>query len=280
MSLKFYNGKVEGEYRYTRIGTPIILSGTYNGRIFELAETVAGEVTGFFEGTLHENRIEGLWFSGDRSDTLSFAAAVRILQLVEPRMYGEDVRAIQRILADLGVLSVNEIDGWYGPITISAINRLRRYLGFQESDTVDIEFHSFMNNGIDNNMAQTIHAIETSRWESLRRIETDRMAESTEGGHLIRYLDNGEIKRGILTYYGEIGKVEYDFFIIDSHISVLLKKEYMYKEPIYFDTFNIDDAKITYTTVWKIGGNIYGIDNGRFSQTDVDFRKIEAAVLG
>jgi hypothetical protein len=64
--------------------------------------------------------------------TISGQEFSRVIELKNPRMNGPDVKALQERLLFLGFSTVGEADGYYGPMTESAVVTINRYLGFCE----------------------------------------------------------------------------------------------------------------------------------------------------
>jgi peptidoglycan hydrolase-like protein with peptidoglycan-binding domain len=60
----------------------------------------------------------------------------RELKLTQPRMSGDDIRQLQQSLLAMNFEDVGEADGWYGPMTETAVKKLQRYLGFNEDGIV------------------------------------------------------------------------------------------------------------------------------------------------
>jgi hypothetical protein len=72
------------------------------------------------------------------SSTCAFNADFnRNLTLLQPRLNGADVLAVQQGLLALGFQGIGIADGWYGPKTESVVKSFQRYMGFNQDGVVD-----------------------------------------------------------------------------------------------------------------------------------------------
>jgi hypothetical protein len=65
-----------------------------------------------------------------------------------------------------------------------------------------------------------------------RLLEKDLMGETTEGGFLVAYIDQQDIRKVITTYYGETGKAITEYYFNHGDLFFSLVKEYHYNKPI------------------------------------------------
>ena len=73
-----------------------------------------------------------------------FAQEFEEIKLSNPRMNGNNVIEIQTILCNLGLLSKTEIDGWYGPITESAVCKFQNILNIKETGIIDSKLYNII----------------------------------------------------------------------------------------------------------------------------------------
>lgn len=73
-----------------------------------------------------------------------FAAGRRTLEVKKPRMNGEDVKAVQNALLDLGFSEVGEADGYYGPMSEGAVKELKKLIGVSVNGYVDDYVYDFI----------------------------------------------------------------------------------------------------------------------------------------
>ena len=68
------------------------------------------------------------------------------IKLTSPRINNKYVTEIQSCLNKCNLLSNDDIDGWYGPITENAILKLQELLELPKTGTVNLELYSLLNN--------------------------------------------------------------------------------------------------------------------------------------
>ena len=68
------------------------------------------------------------------------------IKLTSPRINNKYVTEIQCCLNKCNLLSNDDIDGWYGPITENAILKLQELLELPKTGTVNLELYSLLNN--------------------------------------------------------------------------------------------------------------------------------------
>ena len=75
---------------------------------------------------------------------------------------------------------------------------------------------------------------------SYKKVTKDLMDESTEGGVLEGYFKNGELKKIVVSYYGEMGKLIEEYYFWDNDLFFVFTQEYSYNMPINMDGSKVD----------------------------------------
>jgi len=73
-------------------------------------------------------------------------------------------------------------------------------------------------------------------------IDSVELYETTEGGQAKFYFANKQLQKVEAIYYGETGKAIIEYYLMDSKLSFVYRKEYKYNSPIYSNEF-IDNEK-------------------------------------
>jgi hypothetical protein len=60
-------------------------------------------------------------------------------------------------------------------------------------------------------------------------------SQSTEGGSLIYYTTNGQLVKFVVTFYGEMGKVEHMFTVANEKLQKCKRTYWQYNRPIYWN---------------------------------------------
>ena len=68
----------------------------------------------------------------------------RLLMLKKSRMNGEDVRAVQVALNNLGLTEVGEADGWFGPKTEKGVKAFQKLAGFSVNGVVNKDVYDLL----------------------------------------------------------------------------------------------------------------------------------------
>lgn len=79
-----------------------------------------------------------------------------------------------------------------------------------------------------------------TNWTSTNSIE---LTESTEGGELIACYDKSELKKLIVSIYGETYKQIQEYYLLKNKLSFVYHKFYKYNRPIYWDSTAMKDNK-------------------------------------
>jgi hypothetical protein len=84
-----------------------------------------------------------------------------------------------------------------------------------------------------------------------QEIRRDLPSQSTEGGEIILYVANGDVRRMIAHLYGEIGHVEYRFYRLDGQFRTVVTRTDTYDRPLsgvtisrVIDRFDFDDGRL------------------------------------
>jgi len=72
---------------------------------------------------------------------------------------------------------------------------------------------------------------------SFNIIDKNLYGVSSEGGSYKAFLDNDELKKIEVTYYGEMGKSDVEYYTVSDNLIAVIKKEYHYDKPIYIKNF-------------------------------------------
>ena len=83
-------------------------------------------------------------------------------------------------------------------------------------------------------------------------VDSVDLFESTEGGEAKFYFSNKQLQKISVIYFGETGKTIEDYYLLDSKLSFVFRKELRYNRPIFWDEpddekFDIDKSIITET---------------------------------
>lgn len=71
------------------------------------------------------------------------------------------------------------------------------------------------------------------KWTSIEK--KDVLEESTEGGVATFYYANNRLEKIITTFYGEMGKLVSEYYILDGELSFVFEQFHQYNRPIYYD---------------------------------------------
>lgn len=83
-------------------------------------------------------------------------------------------------------------------------------------------------------------------------IDSVELYNSTEGGQAKFYFANKQLQKIEAVYYGESGKVIEEYYLLESKLSFVFRKEFRYNRPIYWneqndEKFDFDKSIITET---------------------------------
>lgn len=71
---------------------------------------------------------------------------------------------------------------------------------------------------------------------------TELTAESTEGGELKSFYQNGELKKAVASYFGEMGKLTEEYYFSEGQVFFIFTQQYTYDKPI-----TVEGSKVTKT---------------------------------
>lgn len=80
-------------------------------------------------------------------------------------------------------------------------------------------------------------------------IEKDLFGQSAEGGILIAYYEQKDLKKVITTFFGETGKAVTEYYFNSGELFFVYKKTYLYDKPIYVEgskVKSIEDYRFYY----------------------------------
>lgn len=203
----------------------------------------------------------------------------RTLRLQSPRIHGADVELLQERLVDLGISSVGEIDGWYGPKTAGGVEAFRRIFGFgasgvgiQPAGVVDRDLWDYLfSEAIDPTLAAVLRFAESTDWSAYTREEADLFGYSTEGAHREVYTaGDGGIVRAVIRYFGETGRRDQHFYFYRDNAVAMLEIRARYSMPMYFDEFTNDETRVEYSLVLRENDRVHEARNGRLVRSEAD----------
>lgn len=74
---------------------------------------------------------------------------------------------------------------------------------------------------------------------SYSKVEKDILGQSTEGGVMIAYYDNSDLKKITTTYYGEMGKSITEYYFNQNGLFFAFRSDFFYNKPIYEEGFKV-----------------------------------------
>ncbi len=75
---------------------------------------------------------------------------------------------------------------------------------------------------------------------SYKKITKDVMGESTQGGGLEAYFKDRELRKIVVTYYGEMGKSSQEYYFWDNELFFAFIQEYLYNKPMYMEGSKVE----------------------------------------
>lgn len=113
---------------------------------------------------------------------------------------------------------------------------------------------------------------------SYRKEKKDLMGESTEGGKLEGYYKNGELKKIVTSYYGEMGKLIEEYYFWGNDLFFVFIQNYSYNIPMYMDDSKVD--KIDENRYYFHNDNlIRWLDTDKEKVADSKFNQKETEIL-
>lgn len=76
----------------------------------------------------------------------------------------------------------------------------------------------------------------------LKYIKEETFEESTDGGIIHKYLDDGNIVKIRCEYYGETGKLFREYYIKKNKLLFVFDQDYRYNMPYYFDSLRAAES--------------------------------------
>jgi len=188
----------------------------------------------------------------------------RIIEVKNPRMNGQDVLNLQNRLLSLGFSKIGNADGYFGPLAEEVIKNVQKFSDFEIDGKVNRIFWDFIFNNKNDELLMNISIVSNYNEEQLRRMNTDYMGHSTEGGNYVIYFSNDrKIKILKLSLYGEMGQVHYICYFISYLRYFILEQGISYSMPMGGGQWT--EKKTTY---YMNGNRMYEIKDGAISQTD------------
>lgn len=78
---------------------------------------------------------------------------------------------------------------------------------------------------------------------SYRKVEKDLHGQSAEGGVLIAYYDGTALRKIKTTFYGEIGKSTFDYYLDEERFFYIKKECIHYDRPMYIEDYKVTSVK-------------------------------------
>ena len=88
---------------------------------------------------------------------------------------------------------------------------------------------------------------------SYKKIKKDLKGESSEGGELKGYFNNEELKKIVVSYYGEMGKLIEEYYFWNNNLFFVFTQDYLYNMPKIMDGSKVE----------KIDENRYYFSEGK-----------------
>lgn len=194
----------------------------------------------------------------------------RQLFVSQPRMNGDDVKALQTRLLELGFSGVGVADGYFGSLTEAAVKKMEFFLGFVQDGKVDKDLWQalFSKDEITIGLLSDIRIAQSMNISAFKKQEEDLEGISSEGAHLVKHSEGNIVKYIELDIYSEMGKVSYNIYCIDRRkIAVATLFQY----PGQFD---IDHAIKTNKVYYYADISAYVFINGKYAKENKDEARI------
>jgi peptidoglycan hydrolase-like protein with peptidoglycan-binding domain len=190
----------------------------------------------------------------------------RNLALMQPRLNGADVLAVQQRLLALGFPGIGIADGWYGPKTEAVVKAFQLYMGFNQDGVVDQMLWQslFTVGGIMGQFSADLKSANSLSFDRLTKTEKDIPGRSAEGGSMTAYKDRQQDKYVEIDLFGETGKVHYEVYLFEDR-RIILKKSYRYPAP-----YDLEHAMIEDAAYYSIGKTLYQIQKGVPTEVGAD----------
>jgi len=195
----------------------------------------------------------------------------RLLMLKKSRMNGEDVRAVQEALNNLGFTEVGEADGWFGPKTEKAVKEFQKLTGFSTNGVVNKDIYDLLvknkgGNVIKSYMKNLKTVNEIKRME-LSRESYDYSGHSTEGGEICVYKDGTKSLYANMSIAGETGMFEATLYKVSGQAGILVCETTQYNSHM---NANPEKATVEYKIYYCFSGVYFNIANGQATDCEDD----------
>ena len=115
-----------------------------------------------------------------------------IYEIKTPRIHNKEVENIQTSLSKVKLLSENDIDGWYGPITEKAVKEIQKIIGIKDTGKVNPELYQFLTND---------KFFEIIKLDKIEKYELFEKVLDCSGYIFEVYYENTEIKKITKRYW-------------------------------------------------------------------------------
>ncbi len=170
-----------------------------------------------------------------------------------------------------------KMDTIYKKDSISLQSLMATDSSVKEKDSVQLIKENFLK----------INAIK--KWDS---VVSKNLWLSLEGGYVNFYYKDGDFKKALVRYYGEMYQQITEYYFLENKLSFIYDKYYHYNVPMYLDSasaakdgydlfFNIDSSRIEETRSYLEKGKLFKIISNKENPqalTD-DYRKSEQAKI-
>jgi len=202
----------------------------------------------------------------------------RVIELKDPRMNGNDLYQLQKMLVSYG-FNLGETDGWFGPKTKEAVIQFQEYFGLEQNGKVDKLTWNLIFNTVTNDLDKTkqietyldsIKYINTFKESNYDKIEVELYGYSTEGGVARIYKKKNAIYCIQEQIFGERGQYRENIYFLKDRL-VIVKRQSLH----YPQQFDLEHASIETNYYYDIAGREkYEIINGEFIESKEDLYNV------
>lgn len=188
----------------------------------------------------------------------------RLLMLKKSRMNGEDVRAVQVALNNLGFTEVGEADGWFGPKTEKGVKAFQKLAGFSVNGVVNKDIYDLLVKEKGGNVMQA-YLNELNQINYYPKLDLSKKTyeyndHSAEGGEICVYKSDSESLYAEMNLCGEMGKYVATLYKVSGTNFVLVCESTTYKSHMNPDP---KTDSVEYKIYYYNSGLYFNIVNGQ-----------------